>query len=349
MIDDINHIRYYTAGEVNAVINKLEQPAVVIGNGLNAEAGVFRGGWAAILQQIAQRLDSRIDERFQGNGPLESFVVRILNDPSSNSVSLTELYDWLLIKYERLMISKKGFYKTKKESYSSKEIVNQELISTVIEESNKPYVDSGMSTFIHWCVCKNADIISANYDDCLLYLPVADCDGEYKYRGKYEKPPEDTETFPVSHSFLLRDNDTKKRDIQLWCLNGSIEMDKSPRLALRDYVNYAKFIKNNQLIFDSEKNTWIRQFVDKPLIFAGISMDSQEIILRMLLIERMRYYLIKEKEFPPPSYYIQFNKKGVKAMDEVKREFLKDFGVIVLELQDGEKLSDCFKSVSTSK
>ena len=348
MIDDINHIRYYTAEEVNAVINKLEQPAVIIGNGLNAEAGVFRGGWATILQQIAQRLDSRIDERLQGNGPLESFVVRILNDPSSNSVSLTELYDWLLIKYERLMISKKGFFKTKKESYSSKDKVNQELISTVIEESNKPYDDTGMSTFIHWCLCKNADIISANYDDCLLKAPVVDCKAKYKNWGKDEKAQEDTKAFPVFHSFLLQDRDEKTRECHLWCLNGNTKLENSPRLALRDYVNYAKFIKDNQLIFDKDKHTWIRQFVDKPLVFAGISMDSQEVILRMLLIERMRYHLITEKSYPPPSYYVQFNRKGVRAMDEVKREFLKDFGVIVLELQDGEKLSDCFKSVSTS-
>ena len=324
----------YSAEEINTIISKMNRPAVILGNGLNEESGYFKGGWNNLLLRFACELDSEIDKEGTGKQELELFAKRILSDLENNSVTLTELYDWILLKFERICIKNKGFNNNK--MHSSKDNINTKLISIIKSESNMVSDYSVYDSFLRWCFKKKADILTTNYDSILPSVPGLVCNGKYEYRGVDKKKKSDTKTFPVAHSYLLGD------ETNLWFINGFIDKTTSLRLSLRDYAQYTK--KYGDYIYKSSEKTWIRQFIDRPLIFAGISLDSQETILRTLLIERMRYYIGK-KSFPSESFFIKWG--GSKGMDDVKREFLKDLGVSVLELQFGEKLSDCFKSIST--
>ena len=331
----------YTSVEINKIINGLDNPIVVIGNGLNIEAGVFKGGWGGILQRIAERLDSEKTVDSSEEETISSFASRMLENKDTHSVSLTELYDWILIKYDRYRISTEQFLDTAKKSYSSKVKVNKILQEIVEIEQRNLANRVGMSKVAKWCMAKNADILSTNYDKCFLTLSDAISNGKIERRKDRDGKAIDTKAFPVASSYRIQDK-SKKCSFNLWCINGFVDKPGSPRLSLRDYVNYANFIRREQLVFDESKDTWVRRFIDRPLVFAGISLEPQEVILRTLLIERMRYHITNKKAFPPFSYFIQYNRRNRSEMNDVKREFLNDFGVEVLDLQKGEKLSDCF-------
>lgn len=110
-------------------------------------------------------------------------------------------------------------------------------------------------------------------------------------------------------------------------------------------MNFAHKIQNvsNDKYHCEKRRTWLEAFYNGDLIFAGLGLDSQEVVLRWMLIERRRQ-LLNINNNSTKAYYIKFNDGN--EMSEEKRKFFDSLEIETLELKKGEKLSDVFAMIN---
>ncbi len=129
----------------------------------------------------------------------------------------------------------------------------------------------------------------------------------------------------------------------VWYINGMINYHRSIRLGLSHYmgsVERARYLlRNERSLFSSEdvnKNnwkgckTWLHIVFNKSLFVFGLGLEENEIFLRWLLIERIKYlkYISKEHK----GWYI--NKRSNNGTDQGKKLFLEHVGFEVIEVDD---------------
>lgn len=129
----------------------------------------------------------------------------------------------------------------------------------------------------------------------------------------------------------------------VWYINGMINYHRSIRLGLSHYmgsVERARYLlRNERSLFSSEdvnKNnwkgckTWLHIVFNKSLFVFGLGLEENEIFLRWLLIERIKYLKHISKEHK--GWYI--NKRSNNGTDQGKKLFLEHVGFEVIEVDD---------------
>lgn len=88
----------------------------------------------------------------------------------------------------------------------------------------------------------------------------------------------------------------------VWHIHGMIKYADSIRLGLTDYMGCVerarKWIHNSpESLFGGKdridwpgRNSWLHIWFNKPLVIVGLALESQEVFIRWLLIERERYF-----------------------------------------------------------
>lgn len=138
----------------------------------------------------------------------------------------------------------------------------------------------------------------------------------------------------------------------LWYINGMINYHRSIRLGLSHYMGSVERARNllhkgNEESLFSGKNisqwkgvkTWLHIVFNKSLFVFGLGLEENEIFLRWLLIERMKYF----KKFPDRrhmGWYI--HKHNNNDTDAGKKFFLKKVGFEVIQVDD---YSDIFENI----
>lgn len=324
------HFRdFKTAQDISKILNTTEMinPVLVLGNGFNIELGVFRDGWKGLLEKIAKEL---FDDKYSS---IKDEFTLIVN---SEDVTLPEVYDWLLIRYQE----QSGKQSTKRK-------INP-IVQKLIEKESKSLLESAplekgkISNVINWCKQKEAPILTTNYDKNLLLAST-------EFILQSSNNAKKSHSYPFNCCFSPNDmgetGDVLKQ-FAIWHINGFLSYRDSIRLNARDYVSLGSRVLTQveklkrELVDD---RTWISIFIRGDLIFAGIGLGPQETVIRSLLIERKRYYL-NHGQSVPKAYYIRYNKTTIDDVDIGQQLFLESLGLEFLDLKPGEKLSDVFKN-----
>lgn len=138
----------------------------------------------------------------------------------------------------------------------------------------------------------------------------------------------------------------------IWYINGMIHYHRSIRLGLSQYMGSVERARNllykgnPENLFSGRnknawkgKNTWLDIVFNKSLFIFGLGLEENEIFLRWLLIERMKYF----KQFPErkhKGWYI--NKRDNNSTEEGKKFFLQRVGFEVIEV---DEYSDIYEKI----
>lgn len=137
--------------------------------------------------------------------------------------------------------------------------------------------------------------------------PVMTTNYDYNIGEGWDFDPEYKDAKWYTNNFLMESYRAKPtvknpfNEFSVWHINGSLKFAQSLRIGLSDYTSIisqaTERIKNWR---DSTKSgspnmnigfykSWLRMFFEKDLCIVGLSLDTNEVLLRWLLIERKKY------------------------------------------------------------
>lgn len=133
----------------------------------------------------------------------------------------------------------------------------------------------------------------------------------------------------------------------IWHINGVIEYPQSIKLGLSDYMGNVERVRKmlhshdfNEFFNGKNQNnwggyyTWLHIFFNRDLFIFGLKLESNEVFLRWLLIQRAKYSQMYNK--PLKGWFVD------KDIDENKKYFLKKVGFDVIDISDFNELYDSF-------
>lgn len=136
----------------------------------------------------------------------------------------------------------------------------------------------------------------------------------------------------------------------IWHINGVIEYPQSIKLGLSDYMGNVERVRKmlhshdfNEFFNGKNQNnwagyfTWLHIFFNRDLFIFGLKLESNEVFLRWLLIQRAKYSQMYNK--PLKGWFVD------KDIDENKKYFLKKVGFDVIDISDFNELYDSFMMV----
>ena len=288
----------YTADEIIKIIKANQDSiAFVIGNGSNR---YFGNGvllsWEELLKQVWMMNSS--------SGKSFSSV------PSG--ISNTEFIDALEIE---LIRNGNGFNKIKKDIAS-------------IVESWKPI--SGISTMVQKIESKQVPLLTTNFD-LLFEFAFGMSERKLPLRGKRA-----TDYYPWNYYYgkkgmklLSSPND----GFGIWHVHGMATHPRSIRIGLNDYMGLVErsrgIIQKNYLGkgFIST-NTWLDIIFSKSLFIFGLGLETDEVFLRWLLLQRAKYNEIYKAGLK--GWYVTCAQFG--PVSSGKRLFLESIGFEIIEV-----------------
>lgn len=135
----------------------------------------------------------------------------------------------------------------------------------------------------------------------------------------------------------------------IWHINGMIKYHRSIRLGLSHYMGSVERARNfihkgNEENLFSGKNmnnwrgfkTWLHIIFNKSLFIFGLGLEENEVFLRWLLIERIKYF----KQFPNRKHKGWYISK--KENNAGKKFFLEKVGFEIIEVDD---YSDIYENI----
>ncbi len=288
----------YTADEIIKII-KVNQDSIafVIGNGVNR---YFGNGvllsWEGLLKQVWK---------------MNSSCVKAFSSVTSG-ISNTEFIDALQIELIRNGID---FNKTKKDIAS-------------IVGSWKPI--SGISTMVQKIESIQTPLLTTNFD-LLFEFAFEMSERKLPLRGKRA-----TDFYPWNYYFgkkgmklLSSPND----GFGIWHVHGMASHPRSIRIGLNDYMGLVErsrgIIQKNYLGkgFIST-NTWLDIVFSKSLFIFGLGLETDEVFLRWLLLQRAKYNEIYKAELK--GWYVSCAKFG--PVSPGKRLYLESIGFEIIEV-----------------
>lgn len=147
----------------------------------------------------------------------------------------------------------------------------------------------------------------------------------------------------------------------VWYMHGNQKHPSSIVIGLEDYVNSISLAKS-MISAESDKeksrfglygakddlwigrNTWLHLFFHRDLVFLGLSLDSQELFLRWLLVQRANYQStmkIKHKRTLRKAWYVHDDYCKLNSSTP-KGVFLTACGVELVPNDNHKVIYDCF-------
>lgn len=145
-----------------------------------------------------------------------------------------------------------------------------------------------------------------------------------------------TDFYPWSSYFSDQELEDPSRSFAIWHINGMQRYARSIRLGLSHYMGSVQrardlLHKNSEInIFSGEnirnwkgRNTWIHIIFNNDLLIFGLKLDSTEVFLRWLLIERANYF----KNFPDSSKKAYYAYADAENISNGQRLFFESVGI----------------------
>ncbi len=303
----INYVNKMTLKTI--LHNNHKELALIIGNGINrynSDAGI--NSWDAML--------------------LELWEKHTLEDAQAIplGISLTEFYDALDLS-----------------SRLKEKNLQKEFCDFLTGWKAKPHHHA----IVNWAKNLNTPILTTNFDETLsdcLALNLHHADGQRF-----------TDFYPWSSCFAPAPVTNAAREFGIWHINGMQRYSRSIRLGLSHYMGSVERARalihkgnpgrlygdNDSKIWNGE-NTWLHSIFYCDLLFLGLGLDTSEIFLRWLLIERAKYF----KTFPERARKAWYVYAG-KDISQGQLIFLKSVGCDVVKESSYDALyTDAFLPTS---
>ena len=145
-----------------------------------------------------------------------------------------------------------------------------------------------------------------------------------------------TDHYPWHNYYSAEPVNDVTRDFAIWHVHGVHHYPRSLRLGLTDYIamtdrarewlHRSKGNPFNQYVrYDNwrGRRSWLEVFLMKPLMIAGLALESSEVGLRWLLIERQKLYRTKP-ELAQPFYFATV--RGIDTVGAGKQALIEALG-----------------------
>ena len=288
---------------------ELERPAFLVGNGIN-RADDINFSWKTLLGNLLPKSSSLTVENLEG-------------------LTYPEIAEIALLKQGKDQFKKQFKEEMKQTEGKAKE---SEL------KNHKNLLDFAKQ--------KHIPILTTNLEKIFL---TSDKSLEMKWRQQGEKNSYDRKFLK---NLCFCDENFDGNDIHstfaLWYIHGLYfkkSFDKSFSLTNWDYANNISMMK--KVVSERQKNdrkgnsSWADIFLDNDLIILGLALDSDEIDLRVFLIEKYIQQQIDEKrakennEKSEKRTVVYIYRKGHESEDmpDSKRLFFESLGVICVAME----------------
>lgn len=281
-----------------------QQLALVIGNGINrynSDAGI--NSWDAMLLELWER-HTKEDTQIIPLG-----------------ISLTEFYDALDLSSQL------------KEKNLQKEFCDF-LTDWAVKEHHQRIVT--------WAKNNKTPILTTNFDETLSTCLALELHHANGLRF--------TDFYPWGSYFAEAVIQNPAQEFGIWHLHGIQHYSRSIRLGLSHYMGAverarALIHKGSQRLYSDNSaahwngnQTWLHCIFNNDVVFLGLGLDTSEIFLRWLLIERAKYF----KHFPTRAkrtYYVYAGRD----LSQGQAIFLKCVGCEIIKEENYDVLyGDCW-------
>lgn len=190
----------------------------------------------------------------------------------------------------------------------------------------------------HFAQKYDIPILTTNYDDLLAK----------SINARFFNFSKNTidETLPISCCYTTQSiPDINK--FAIWHLNGMLTYPKSILIGLSHYMRNLEKIRKlviptnyfnaelfENLIFANNaiKNTWINLIFTKELYIFGLSLETNEVLLRWLLLERAKLFSLYQDKYKGCWYIL--TKKDSQKLTTGKKYFLESIGCKIVIMED---------------
>ncbi len=193
-----------------------------------------------------------------------------------------------------------------------------------------------------WAMRNECPILTTNFDRVLSDALGARLNSLFQPIGRTKGP---TDYYPWEKYYGVREIEGPCEGFGIWHINGLIEHIRSIRLGLSHYMGsvsrarpWLHGTKETRLFTQKDmaqwrgRDTWLHIVFNMPLVIIGLGLDSQEVFLRWLLIERAKYF----RQFPDrktAAWYVSPVSEA-SPVDQAKLFFLRSLQVAPLRVPD---------------
>lgn len=282
-----------------------DELALIIGNGINrynSDSGL--NSWDSML--------------------LDLWIRHTDDDPKDIplGISLTEFYDALDLS-----------------STSKTKNLQKEFCDFLVGWNAKPHHQAIMN----WAKKHSAPVLTTNFDETLSDCAALDLHHTDAVRF--------TDFYPWASYFSAGEIKNPAQEFGVWHINGIKRYSRSIRLGLSHYMGCVERARTlihkggeGRLFADSNHgkwnghNTWLHIIFNNDLLFIGLGLDTSEIFLRWLLIERAKYF----KTFPERAKKAWYVHAG-RDLSQGQTIFLKSVGCEIIKEESYDALyGDCW-------
>jgi hypothetical protein len=280
------------------------RPALVIGNGINRYNSAIADGnnsWDKMLLELWGKHSKSASQMSAPKG-----------------ISLTEFYDAL------------DLTKSSDEINLQKEFCG--LMSNWKPKDHHVAISS-------WAQSNNAPILTTNFEETLSSNITTDI--------THFNSKSFTDFYPWESYFSDHRVHNPANEFAIWHINGMQRYNRSIRLGLSHYMGSVErarrlIHKGNESRLFSGKNidewsgyqSWLHVVFNNDLVFIGIGLDTTEVFLRWLLIERAKYF----NKFPHRRKAAYFAHAGTNELSTGQTLFLNSVGVKIVHESSYDEL-----------
>jgi hypothetical protein len=281
------------------------QPALVIGNGIN-------------------RYNSSIST--DGNNSWDQMLLKLWGKHSKSAsqmsapegISLTEFYDALDL------------------TKSSEEINLQKEFCGLMSDWSPKEHHVAISA---WAQSNNTPILTTNFEETLSSGITIDI--------THFNSKSFTDFYPWESYFSDHRVHNPANEFAIWHINGMQRYNRSIRLGLSHYMGSVERARRlihkgkESRLFSGENinewsgyQSWLHVVFNNDLVFIGLSLETTEVFLRWLLIERAKYF----NKFPHRRKSAYFAHAGTNELSTGQTLFLNSVGVEIVHESSYDQL-----------
>ena len=199
--------------------------------------------------------------------------------------------------------------------------------------------DSGLNTMMFYFRNLGFPVLTTNYDSIL---------SQSLNLSKYKMGKSFTAFYPWNIYYSDKELEHPTSDFGIWHINGMVEYPQSIKLGISDYMGNVerarKMLHSHDFneFFNGKNqnnwvgyNTWLHIFFNKNLFIFGLKLETDEVFLRWLLIQRAKYSQMYNKKIK--GWFVD------KEISDGNKYFLKKVGFDVIEIQNYNELYNAFE------
>lgn len=226
-----------------------------------------------------------------------------------------------------------------------KNAVNSDLIRYICQTMSKWNFSEIHSRFANFAQTYNIPILTTNYDNLLAKSINAHF---FNFGNKVD------EALPISCCYTTQSTPDINK-FAIWHPNGMLRFPKSILIGLSHYMRNLETIRSvvvpsnkfkaelfENIIFGTNtiNNTWINHIFFKNLFIVGLSLDTDEVLLRWLLLERAKLFSLYPMMHKDGWYVV--TKKDYHKLTLGKKYFLKSIGFNIITMDDYRTMYSAF-------